>query len=116
MIVCDKTKIQENCISGAPDLIVAILSKYTAKIDKMIKFNRYQRAGMKEYWIVDPAHETIDIYKLENNLYKHGGTYGNNEVINVGIVNDLSINLKAIFRDKRRKSWRLLCKLARSGK
>ncbi|MBO0992575.1 Uma2 family endonuclease [Bacillus sp. SD088] len=99
MIVCDKTKIQENYISGAPDLIVEILSKSTAKIDKMIKFNRYQRAGVKEYWIVDPAHEIIDIYKLENNLYKHGGTYANNEVINVGIVDDLSINLKDVFRD-----------------
>ncbi|GIN73182.1 hypothetical protein J14TS2_36570 [Bacillus sp. J14TS2] len=99
MIVCDKTKIQENYISGAPDLIVEILSKSTAKIDKMIKFNRYQRAGVKEYWIVDPAHEIIDIYKLENNLYKQGGTYANNEVINVGIVDDLSINLKDVFRD-----------------
>ncbi|WP_197046757.1 Uma2 family endonuclease [Oceanobacillus salinisoli] len=36
---------------GAPDLIVEILSKSTAKIDRMIKFNRYQRAGVKEYWI-----------------------------------------------------------------
>lgn len=61
-IICDQDKMKENHIAGAPDLIVEILSKSTAKADKMVKFNRYQAAGVKEYWIVDPAYETVDVY------------------------------------------------------
>lgn len=99
VIVCDKNKINTNCIVGAPDLIVEILSKSTAKIDKMIKFNRYQRAGVNEYWIVDPIYETIDVYILEDGFYKHYGTYTKNEYIEVQVLKGLSINLNNIFRD-----------------
>ncbi|WP_313957216.1 Uma2 family endonuclease [Siminovitchia fortis] len=87
-------------MAGSPDLIVEILSKSTAKTDKMIKFNRYQRAGVKEYWIVDPSHEIIDVYLLENGFYKHGGAYANDEAVKVNIFDDLSIDLKNIFRDE----------------
>lgn len=100
MIVCDKDKIRKNRIAGSPDLIVEILSKSTAKIDKMIKFNRYQRAGVKEYWIVDPIYETIDAYVLDGDFYKHNGTYANDECVEVNIFDDLSINLKHIFREE----------------
>ncbi|PWA12058.1 Uma2 family endonuclease [Pueribacillus theae] len=100
VIVCDEDKIHKSRIVGAPDLIVEILSKSTAKTDRMIKFHRYQRAGVKEYWIVDPAHETIDAYVLENELYKHNGTYTNDEVIEVRIFDDLSIDLKNVFREE----------------
>ncbi|MBM4763583.1 Uma2 family endonuclease [Bacillus sp. B15-48] len=99
IIVCDKNKIHENRIVGAPDLIVEILSKSTAKIDKMIKFNRYENAGVKEYWIVDPAHEVIDVYKLENERYVQSGTYTKEESISVNLFDDFSIDLRRIFRD-----------------
>lgn len=98
VIVCDKNKIHQSRIVGAPELIIEILSKSTAKIDKMIKFNRYQKAGVKEYWIVDPVYETIDVYVLHDHFYKHNGTYTNDEEIKVHIFEDLIIQLKNIFR------------------
>lgn len=97
IIVCDKNKIHENRIVGAPDLIVEILSKSTAKLDKMIKFNRYQKAGVKEYWIIDPAHEIVDVYTLENERYTHSGVYTKDEIIKVNLFDDLSVDLKHIF-------------------
>ncbi len=100
VIVCDMNKIRTNHIAGAPDLIVEILSKSTAKVDKMIKFNPYQRAGVKEYWIVDPIHEVIDVFVLKNGLYKHEGTFAQNEVIEVKMFEGLSINLRNVFREE----------------
>ncbi|MGY0691421.1 Uma2 family endonuclease [Virgibacillus sp. FSP13] len=99
VIVCDKEKIMKNHIAGAPDLIVEILSKSTAKTDKMMKFNQYQKAGVDEYWIVDPAHETIDVYVLENGYYKSVGTFANDDVLNVISFENLFVKLKNIFRD-----------------
>lgn len=100
VIVCDKNKIHENRIVGAPDFIVEILSKSTAKTDKLVKFHRYQQAGVKEYWIVDPVHEIIDVYVLENNEYKHVGIFANDEKVKVSLFEDLSIDLKNIFREE----------------
>ncbi|KYC90368.1 Uma2 family endonuclease [Heyndrickxia sporothermodurans] len=99
VVVCDKDKIHEKRIVGVPDLVVEILSKSTAKKDKLIKFNRYQKAGVKEYWIVDPLHETIDVYLLQNGAYKHAGIYFKEDHIPVNLFEDFSIDLMNIFRD-----------------
>ncbi len=99
VIVCDKDKIKENRIAGAPDLIVEILSKSTAKIDRMVKFNRYQRAGVDAYWIVDPAHETIEVYTLKGRHYILSGTYASDEVIQVNKFDGLTVDLRHVFRE-----------------
>lgn len=99
VIVCDKRKIHEKRIVGAPDLIVEILSKSTAKKDKFIKFNRYQKERVQEYWIVDPIHESIDVYLLENGLYQHNGIYFKDDAIPVQLFEGFMIELKNIFID-----------------
>ena len=47
--------IEEDYVSGAPDLAIEILSKSTANRDRGIKKTRYERLGVAEYWVVDPA-------------------------------------------------------------
>ena len=62
-ILCDKTKIGKNGkIYGAPDLVVEVLSRSTARRDKMEKFQAYEKAGVKEYWIVNPYERGIEVY------------------------------------------------------
>lgn len=97
VVVCDKNKIHEKRIVGVPDLVVEILSPSTAKIDKIVKFNRYQRAGVKEYWIVDPSNETIDPYVLQQNVFKHSGTYFRDDTLPVGLFAGFAIALSNVF-------------------
>lgn len=54
--------IEERGIVGAPDLVVEIISPSTAKRDRTIKKETYARFGIPEYWIVDPANQTIEQY------------------------------------------------------
>jgi Uma2 family endonuclease len=49
-------------IHGAPDLVVEILSPSTADRDRTIKRKLYQRQGAGEYWIVDPAEESVEVW------------------------------------------------------
>jgi Uma2 family endonuclease len=100
IVVCDKNKIGEKRIIGSPDLVIEVLSPSTAKRDRMVKYNRYQRAGVKEYWIVDPVHETIDVYLLADKTYTHRGTYFKDDSMPVSIFEDFIIDLKNIFRDE----------------
>ena len=66
LIVCDPQKIKANWIDGAPDLVVEVLSPSTAIYDKGAKKDAYERAGVREYWIVDPASKSIEVYYLQD--------------------------------------------------
>ena len=63
-------KITEANIRGAPDLIVEILSPATADTDRGAKKLLYERYGVKEYWLVDPDPETVEIYTLQAGRYE----------------------------------------------
>ncbi|NCU16693.1 Uma2 family endonuclease [Pallidibacillus pasinlerensis] len=56
-----KSKLDEKGCNGSPDLIVEILSPSTAKMDKILKRNLYEEAGVKEYWIVDIQNELVEV-------------------------------------------------------
>lgn len=54
---------------GAPDLIVEILSPSTSRYDRRDKKNVYERSGVKEYWLVDPATCIVQGYRLINEVF-----------------------------------------------
>ena len=64
MVVCDRDKIKTDGVHGAPDLVVEVLSPSTAKNDRFHKKSVYQRCGVREYWIVDPANRMVEQYLL----------------------------------------------------
>ena len=59
-------KNQGACISMfAPDFIIEILSESTRKKDSYLKLMKYQKAGVREYWLVDPDKKKVIVYDLE---------------------------------------------------
>ncbi len=65
MVVCDRSKIQSDGVHGAPDLVVEVLSPSTAKNDKSYKKDTYARCGVREYWLVNPADKSVEIYRSD---------------------------------------------------
>ena len=57
--------IGEQQVTGAPDLMVEILSPSTAHRDRGIKLDLYARRGVREYWIVDPVEDVVDVWRFE---------------------------------------------------
>ena len=51
----ERQEILQTWIEGAPDLVVEVLSPSTARMDRLLKLNRYAEAGVREYWLVDPV-------------------------------------------------------------
>lgn len=64
-VICDKGKLDERGCSGAPDLIIEIVSPSSRKMDYNIKTGKYAEAGVREYWIVDPDKKRLTIYFYE---------------------------------------------------
>lgn len=97
--ICDPSKLQDKGCVGAPDLVMEILSKATALKDRTVKLKLYRASGVKEYWIVDPHWQTIEVYKFGDSAFSASDTYGTEDTIKVGIFDDLKINMNEIFED-----------------
>jgi Uma2 family endonuclease len=99
-VVCDRGKLDDAGCRGAPDLIIEILSPGTAGKDLKVKFFRYERAGVLEYWIVDPVEKTVQAYQLgQNGCYGRPTVHIHTDRPQVGIFPELEIDLAAVFAD-----------------
>ena len=66
LLVCDRDKITEKNINGAPDLVIEVISPSTGLKDRREKKNLYERFGVKEYIIVFPESDYVEVYALND--------------------------------------------------
>jgi Uma2 family endonuclease len=99
-VICDKRKLDEAGCRGAPDLIIEILSPSTASKDLKVKFERYERAGVREYWVVEPEGKTVQIFTLgADGRYGRPRVHAAGDLARLGIFPDLEIDLGAAFAE-----------------
>ena len=97
-IVCDKSKLDDRGCKGSPDMVIEIISPSTGKIDRLIKFNKYEKAGVKVYWIVEPDQKLVSIFTLQSNgRYGRPEMYSDEDRVKVLIFPDLEIDLNPVF-------------------
>lgn len=90
-VICDKKKLTDRGCSGAPDFVIEIVSPSSRKMDYSTKNALYSEAGVREYWIVDPAKERTTVYRYEEDAAPIIIPFS--EAIAVGIYGDLSITV-----------------------
>ena len=96
-IICDPTIIKERGCFGVPDMVVEILSKGTSKKDLQDKFDLYEEVGIKEYWIVYPGDELVEVFYLESGKYQRSHAYTSEDVLTSVLLPDLKIDLNLVF-------------------
>jgi len=69
LIVSDLKKLDARGMRGAPDWVAEVLSPGTASHDQTVKLSAYERAGVREVWLIDPVDRTLTIYQLEAGYY-----------------------------------------------
>jgi len=84
-------------IVGAPDLIVEIASPSTAGYDRRNKQDTYARAGVREYWIADPATRTIEVHVLVEESYRSLGVFQGKATLPSSIVPGLPVPVQRFF-------------------
>lgn len=98
IVVCDKGGLKGTGYYGTPILVIEITSPSTARSDKIWKFNRYEKAGVKEYWIVEPDGKFISVFTLQsNNRYGRPESYTEADMIKVSVFPDFTVELKPVF-------------------
>lgn len=92
-VICNKDKLTDEGCMGAPDWIIEIVSPSSHAMDYMKKLLKYGTAGVREYWIVDPAKERITVYNFENESAEE---YAFSDKIKAGIYEDSEIDFGRI--------------------
>ena len=90
--------ITEMYVQGAPDLVVEILSPSTGKNDKVKKSRMYYKHGVKEYWIVDPDHKTIEVFIPGEKNWNLFQSYDDEDTLTSPLLSGLEIQLRDIFQ------------------
>ena len=95
--MCDPSKLDDTGCKGAPVLVMVILSPSPTRHDRFTKFNLYQRARVREYWIIDPADRSVQVFVLEDGRYtaKDFGAAGDR--LRVNVLEDCTIDLSQVF-------------------
>lgn len=99
-VICDKNKLDDKGCNGAPDWIVEVVSPSTKRIDYGIKLFKYRTAGVREYWIINPLTNSVNVFDLEND--EKSDQYTFDDDIEVCIYENLIINISELIKD-----WKL---------
>jgi Uma2 family endonuclease len=103
LVICDKAKIADGkACRGAPDLVVEILSPSNTDAGLLLKFSKYLKAGVREYWIVDPEGKNMAVHILEpadgRNPARYVSTaYSGPESLAVSVFPGLTIDFNSVW-------------------
>lgn len=91
------SKMQKKKMIGAPDLVVEVASPSTALLDRVGKYERYAKAGVQEYWIVNVETATVQVSVLEAGGYHSLGTFQGQQTLPSQIVPNLPVHVEQFF-------------------
>lgn len=82
---------------GVPDLIIEVTSYGTNKEDRKDKYAEYEKAGVREYWIVDPDEQTIEVFALEKEAYELFGKWGPGMIAKSKLLDEFEISIDDVI-------------------
>lgn len=99
VVICDPSKMDRRGCKGAPDLVIEILSPSSRRHDRIVKLDLYQRAGVREYWVVNPEDRTAQVMLLKDSYLLPVEDYGREDMAKVNILEDCAIDLSKVFSE-----------------
>jgi Uma2 family endonuclease len=91
--------IGDKRIVGAPDLIAEVLSPGSERHDRKVKFDLYEQYGVREYWIVSPESQLIEVWLIEDNKFTRQGIYEPSDTFTSAVLAGQRIEVKVVFGD-----------------
>lgn len=97
-IVCDPSKVDERGVCGAPDLVIEVLSPGNSQKEVRYKYELYEEAGVREYWVVNPTEQNLVVFLItEEGKFGNGWMYTNGDKLVMGVLPGFSIDVTEIF-------------------
>jgi Uma2 family endonuclease len=93
----DRLDIVEDQVKGPPDLVIEVLSPWTAETDREKKARTYARFGVPHFWIVSPFDETVILYRLAESKYERVGLYQGDDRFEAEPFAGLTVELAKVW-------------------
>jgi Uma2 family endonuclease len=89
----------DQLFEGVPDLIIEVISPESIRTDYVVKFSLYERAGVREYWMVEPRTRFVEIYTLstDSSEYVLEGQFSPSEQLYSFVLSDLALTVDSLF-------------------
>ena len=99
--------IKENEVAGAADLVVEVVSPGSHRQDRVVKFYEYEKAGVKEYWILDAVREESLFYQLnEKSVFEHVEP-DENGIYHSKVLPRLRLDVNIFWRESLPEFWEI---------
>lgn len=82
---------------GVPDLIVEVLDSSTEALDRGRKFDLYATNNVREYWLVNPQSEFIEVYITVNKRLTRHGLFQPGATFNSGTLGGIVVDIETFF-------------------
>ncbi len=82
-------------ITGVPDLLIEVLSPSNRDYDRRIKLGRYERAGVREFWLVDPGARTVEQFVRRRLGY--GEPHRTGDAVTLHVMRTVTIDLAEVW-------------------
>jgi len=97
-VLNEQKDILQDWVRGAPDLVVEVFSLNTETRDRGIKLKAYGRFGVAEYWIVDPAAHTVEVYRPSPQGLQLAETCASDAALTTPLLPGFAVPVSSIFR------------------
>ena len=97
VVFCDENKVDEKGGKGAPDIAIEILSPSSARNDRYRKHSIYEKAGVREYWIVDAANRTVEVFVLQDGKFALSALLQESDILTSTVLEGLEISLSDVL-------------------
>ena len=96
-IAGDRLAIIREVIQGPADLVAEVVSLGGRNRDRIEKRDLYEQHGVKEYWIIDPEAETVDLLRLANSRYELMMRCGPGQTVASRLLTGFEISVDYLF-------------------
>lgn len=98
-VICDPSKLDFRGCIGAPDIVVEVLSPGNNAKELTKKYDVYEEAGVKEYWVVSPQDQWMRIYTLIDGKFNESPYFVAGSTVTSSVLPGFSLDITALFKD-----------------
>jgi Uma2 family endonuclease len=98
-VICDRSKYDDKGGIGAPDIVIEVLSPGNNKKELGNKYDVYEEAGVKEYWIIYPPEKTLFQYTLKEGRFTTSRPFTIGNHVTTPILPGFVLKLNDLFEE-----------------